>query len=83
MKMVSTYMVVKSHVRDLSLCPTGYSKVSVSTKGQSLELREKQLEGQEKAQFLHFMRKMLAWLPEERPSAEELLFDDWVRGDDY
>lgn len=29
------------------------------------------------------MRKMLRWLPEERPTAEELVFDDWLRGDDY
>jgi hypothetical protein len=25
----------------------------------------------------------MAWLPEERPSAEELLYDEWIRGDDY
>ncbi|KAJ1706752.1 srpk [Aspergillus flavus] len=56
---------------------------SVSIHGQSLELREKQLDGEEKEQFLRLMRKMLAWPPEERPSAEELLYDEWIRGNDY
>lgn len=66
-----------------SLCTTGNWRGSVSIHGQSLELREKQLDGEEKEQFLRLMRKMLAWPPEERPSAEELLYDEWIRENDY
>jgi hypothetical protein len=39
----------------------------------SLEDAEKQLEGEEKALFLNFARKMLKWKPEERSSAKEHL----------
>jgi len=44
----------------------------------SLEDAEKQLEGEEKALFLNFARKMLKWKPEERSSAKELLDDIWL-----
>lgn len=51
---------------------------------QSLESREIQLNGDEKKQFLEFMRKMLQWIPEDRADAQHLLFEDpWVRGGDY
>ncbi|EGD94895.1 CMGC/SRPK protein kinase [Trichophyton tonsurans CBS 112818] len=51
---------------------------------QSLESREIQLNGDEKKQFLEFMRKMLQWMPEDRADAQHLLFEDpWVRGGDY
>ncbi|KAK1142858.1 hypothetical protein N8T08_007292 [Aspergillus melleus] len=56
---------------------------SVRIPEQSLESRESRLEGSNKIPFLNFLRKTLCWLPEERPTAEELLFDEWLRGDDY
>ena len=47
---------------------------------QSLESREFRLESEDKMLFLQFLRKTLRWLPEERPTAEELFSDEWVRG---
>lgn len=44
----------------------------------SLEEVEEKLEGDDKAQFLRFVRKMLKWKPEERESARELLKDSWL-----
>ncbi|KAI0334939.1 kinase-like protein, partial [Cubamyces sp. BRFM 1775] len=45
----------------------------------SLELSEQMLEGENKAQFLRFIRKMVAWRPEDRSPAHELSEDPWVR----
>lgn len=45
----------------------------------SLEESEENLYGEDKRQFLEFIRKMLKWLPEERSSAKELLQDTWLR----
>ncbi|PYI29996.1 kinase-like protein [Aspergillus indologenus CBS 114.80] len=50
---------------------------------QSLESRESRLEGDSQRLFLEFLRKTLCWLPEERPTAEQLLTDQWLRGEDY
>ncbi|GLA26017.1 hypothetical protein AnigIFM63326_002811 [Aspergillus niger] len=50
---------------------------------QSIASRETQLDGDNKKLFLQFLRKALCWLPEERPSARELIMDEWLRGDDY
>lgn len=44
----------------------------------SLEMSEEFLEGENKKLFMQFMRKMLAWAPEERHGARELLVDDWL-----
>ncbi|KAL6307087.1 CMGC/SRPK protein kinase [Sparassis latifolia] len=44
----------------------------------SLEDAEKNLAGEDKALFLHFIRKMLKWKPEERANARELLDDLWL-----
>ncbi|KAN0072146.1 hypothetical protein V8E54_009875 [Elaphomyces granulatus] len=63
--------------------PTRNWKGSVPIPDQSLESRESQLEGKNKELFLQFLRKILCWLPEERPTAQELLFDKWVIGDEY
>ncbi|KZT02281.1 protein kinase [Laetiporus sulphureus 93-53] len=48
----------------------------------SLEDAEKNLAGEDKALFLHFVRKMLRWKPEERASARELLDDPWLNAVD-
>ncbi|OJJ98119.1 hypothetical protein ASPACDRAFT_53601 [Aspergillus aculeatus ATCC 16872] len=39
---------------------------------------ETTLEGQEKADFLRLVRKMLQWDPAQRSSARELLEDEWI-----
>ncbi|KAJ5355463.1 uncharacterized protein N7496_012675, partial [Penicillium cataractarum] len=39
---------------------------------------EERLEGDEEDDFLRFLRRMLCWLPEERASAKDLLFDPWL-----
>ncbi|KAL4917872.1 kinase-like domain-containing protein [Aspergillus aurantiobrunneus] len=44
-----------------------------------LEQRETTLEGEDRACFLRFMRKMLQWEPEKRSSAKELAEDEWIR----
>lgn len=45
---------------------------------QSLETLETNLEGEDKEQLLALARKILRWLPEERPSAYDLYFDDFL-----
>ncbi|KAL9614068.1 MAG: hypothetical protein Q9167_001422 [Letrouitia subvulpina] len=46
----------------------------------SFERAEIVLEGEEKRQFLIFVRSILRWLPEERRRAVELLTDPWLEG---
>lgn len=43
---------------------------------QTLESRETRLEGSDKRLLLAFVRKILRWLPEERPCAETLIEED-------
>ena len=45
----------------------------------SLESEESKLEGQDKVEFLHFMRRILQWDPDMRPTAEELCEDPWLK----
>lgn len=58
--MVGAYMVFLI-MPEPGLTATGNWKGSISTHGESLELREKRLEGEVKAQLLRLMRKMLGW----------------------
>ncbi|KAH6847722.1 kinase-like domain-containing protein [Chaetomium sp. MPI-CAGE-AT-0009] len=44
----------------------------------SLEAELTALEGEDKADFLRFLRRMLHWDHTERPSAQELLKDPWL-----
>ncbi|CAI4213688.1 unnamed protein product [Parascedosporium putredinis] len=46
--------------------------------GNSLENVERVLSGRNKAMFLDFVRGMLAWRPEDRKTARELLEDPWL-----
>ncbi|EGX91066.1 Protein kinase-like domain [Cordyceps militaris CM01] len=45
-----------------------------------LEQRETLLTGDDKKEFLEFMRKMLQWSPERRSTAKELFQDAWLQG---
>ncbi|KAK0619995.1 kinase-like domain-containing protein [Immersiella caudata] len=45
----------------------------------SLEAEEDNLEGEEQAEFLAFLRKMLRWRPADSLSAKELLNDPWLQ----
>ncbi|KAJ5223776.1 kinase domain-containing protein [Penicillium chermesinum] len=51
---------------------------SIPVPTQSLEKREQQFLGEDKELFLNFLRRILRWLPEERPTAEELAYDDFL-----
>ncbi|KAJ5105986.1 kinase domain-containing protein, partial [Penicillium alfredii] len=44
----------------------------------SLEIRERQFWGENKELFLTFLRRIFRWLPEERPTAEELVYDGFL-----
>lgn len=44
----------------------------------NLDTLEERLQGDEKDDFLRFLRRMLCWQPEERATAKELLFDPWL-----
>ncbi|EEP75786.1 predicted protein [Uncinocarpus reesii 1704] len=44
----------------------------------SLEKLSEKMYGGEREGFLAFLRRILRWLPEERPTAEELVFDPWL-----
>ncbi|OAX78096.1 hypothetical protein ACJ72_07601 [Emergomyces africanus] len=44
----------------------------------SLERLEQRLTGDDQERFLHFLRQMLRWKPEERPTAEEAIFAPWL-----
>ncbi|GIZ44610.1 hypothetical protein CKM354_000780400 [Cercospora kikuchii] len=45
---------------------------------QTLESREVRLDGQDKVLLLNLMRKILKWLPEERPTAQDLFEDGFI-----
>ncbi|OAX80331.1 hypothetical protein ACJ72_05338 [Emergomyces africanus] len=43
----------------------------------TLESLAVDIEGDDKEGFLNFLRKILHWLPAERPPAEELVYNEW------
>lgn len=65
----------------LKVKPTGGDSPSEGTAVErtTLEEEEDELEGAEKTSFLAFVRKMLQWRPEDRPSARELIEDPWLQ----
>lgn len=46
---------------------------------ESFEARMQSLEGEEKAAFVRLMRKILHWMPEERPSLTDISLDEFFR----
>ena len=47
----------------------------------SLECMDQRLDGEEKQQFIAFMRKMLQWNPEDRQTSEDVYWDEWLLAD--
>jgi hypothetical protein len=45
----------------------------------TIEDFEEKLQGASKIAFLKFLRSMLAWVPDERKSARDLLKDPWLQ----
>ncbi|EER39562.1 protein kinase [Histoplasma capsulatum var. duboisii H88] len=56
----------------------GNWKGSIPIPDQSFETREWRLNEEDRALFLKYLRRILRWKPEERPTAEELAFDDFL-----
>ena len=56
----------------------GNWKGSIPIPFQSFETREGLLNDDDQALFLRLVRKALRWIPEERPVAEDLAFDDFL-----
>ncbi|KAL4791057.1 kinase-like domain-containing protein [Aspergillus venezuelensis] len=54
---------------------TGNRKGSIPIPEQSFETREVQLSGEDRELFIDFLRRILLWVPEERPTAEGLAYD--------
>lgn len=44
----------------------------------TLESLAADIQGEDKEGFLQFFQKALKWIPEDRPTARELLFDEWL-----
>jgi serine/threonine protein kinase len=51
---------------------------TVPIPNQTLETREDRLPGKDKELLLQLIRKVLRWVPEERPSAEGLFDDEFL-----
>lgn len=58
---------------------SGMLRGNDGTPNSTLEDEEENLQGDEKAEFLSFLRKMLQWRPEDRASAADLMKDPWLR----
>ncbi|PYI05561.1 kinase-like protein [Aspergillus sclerotiicarbonarius CBS 121057] len=56
----------------------GNWKGSICIPEQSFEIRELQFSGEDKVLFLNFLRRIFRWLPDERPTAEELAYDEFL-----
>jgi serine/threonine-protein kinase SRPK3 len=44
----------------------------------TLEILGADIVGEDKEGFLCFVRRILRWAPEDRPTCEELVFDPWL-----
>ncbi|KAI9043636.1 kinase domain protein [Aspergillus affinis] len=70
--------LARSDRSDLFWDKEGHWKDTAPLPDYNIETLEERLEGDEKDDFLRFLRRMLCWLPEERATAKELLFDPWL-----
>ena len=59
-------------------CFIGIWIASTPISEQSFETRETGLEGEDKELLLTFARSVLTWMPEERPTAEEPAYNDFL-----
>lgn len=66
------------YVSELILLFAGNWKGSIPIPDQTFETRECRLKDDDRILFLNFLRRALRWIPEERPSAEELAYDDFL-----
>lgn len=41
-------------------------------------MRSQQFSGEDKQLFIQFLRRVFRWLPDERPTAEELAYDGFL-----
>lgn len=67
-----------SHKLTIDLTTSGNWVAATPIPEQTLETRERRLEGQDRELLLVLVRKILRWLPEERPSAQDLFEDDFI-----
>jgi serine/threonine protein kinase len=74
----SAKSTVDQQQANLIFSTTGKWKGSVPIPDQSFETREWRLDGEDRHLFLNFLRRMLRWMPEERPTARELAYDDFL-----
>lgn len=70
--------ILDSLSADRFMCLIGNWKGSVPIPEQSFETREWRLEGDDHILLIKFLRKMLRWIPEERPTGVELAYDDFL-----
>lgn len=59
-------------------CASGKLIVAEQDAGSSLESELTALDGEDKAEFLRFLRRMLQWDPVKRATAGELRSDPWL-----
>jgi serine/threonine-protein kinase SRPK3 len=79
MKMVSSgHLALNKALYTNANIPVGNWRGLVPIPKIDLEGLEQRLDGEEKNRFLHFIRKMLCWTPEERPTAGEIIYDPWL-----
>ncbi|EER37888.1 protein kinase [Histoplasma capsulatum H143] len=63
---------------DLDPSALGKWKDTVPITDLTLEKLAAGIKGKDKVGFLHFLRRILRWLPEDRPTTEELVNDPWL-----
>lgn len=75
------YCVLHSFTDTETMASLGNWIAATPIPDQSLESRETRLEGKAKELLLGFVRRILCWLPEERPTARDMLEDEFFEWD--